>query len=235
MKALIFISVWKRPEVTDLTYSGLDRVQSILKEEGIDSEVLVVSSEDYHTENAKKRGYHVIQVENFPVGNKFNLGMIEALKHDWNYLMEMGSNNLLSNLYVRSFAAACKENLAIFGSAKFYALQRDKKHVCIFNVKLPGGFGGVGRGFRRDTLEAIENKIWWGEMKNIRLDSSIWALVVDKQIKKDKQSVRRLVNNSYPSVLDVKSEEDLNQHRGDTEADLDFLTHWFPELKNWLD
>ena len=136
---------------------------------------------------------------------------------------------------MRSFAAACKENFAVFGSAKFYALQKDKKHVRVFNVKLPGGFGGVGRGFRRDTLESIEDDIYWDDQRNISLDSSIWAIVVDKQIKKDKQSVRRLVNNSYPSVLDIKSETDLNEHKGYIEADLDFLTHWFPELKNWLD
>ena len=103
MKVLIFITVWKRPEVTDLTYSGLDRVQSILKEEGIESKVLVVSSEEYHTKRARERGYDVIEVENFPVGTKQNTGMLHALKlnWDWDCMMRMNSNNLLSSMYVR--------------------------------------------------------------------------------------------------------------------------------------
>lgn len=234
MKILIFVTVWKRPEVTDLTYSGLDRVQAIFKEEGIDSEVLVVSSEDYHTKKAQDRGYRVIEVENFPVGNKMNLGMQEALKYEWDYLMEMGSNNLLSNLYIRAFIAACKENFACFGSGKFYALQPDKKRVRVFNVKKRNGFGGVGRGFRRDVIEAAKDGKCWDSEINAGMDGSIWGNLIHPQIEKDPHSVRRLVNNSYPSVLDLKSDTDVNNHKGKIIADQDFLVRWFPESKNWI-
>lgn len=234
MKVLIYITVWKRPEVTDLTYLGLDRVQNILKEEGIDSDVLVISSEDYHTEKAKNRGYKVIEVENFPVGNKMNLGMQEALKYEWDYLMEMGSNNLLSNMYIRAFAAACKEGFKCFGSGKFYALQEDKSRVRVFNIKGRGTFGGVGRGFKREILETIQDNKYWKEDINSDMDASIWKNVVRPEIEKSKLTVRRLVNNSYPSVLDIKTGEDVNKHTGEINADIDFLLYWFPELKHWI-
>jgi len=234
MKVLIYITVWKRPEATEITYLGLDRVQKILKEEGIDSDVLVISSEDYHTKAAKKRGYKVIEVENFPVGNKMNLGMQKALEYKWDYLMEMGSNNLLSNMYIRAFAAACKEGFKCFGSGKFYALQSDKSKISIFNVRGRGTFGGVGRGFRRDILEAIENKKFWKEDINSGLDGSIWRNVIQPEVEKNKINVRRLVNNSYPSVLDLKTGEDINKHKGEINADIEFLLYWFPELKHWI-
>lgn len=234
MKVLIYITVWKRPEVTDLTYLGLDRVQNILKEEGIDSDVLVISSEDYHTEKAKNRGYKVIEVENFPVGNKMNLGMQEALKYEWDYLMEMGSNNLLSNMYIRAFAAACKEGFKCFGSGKFYAMQEDKSKVLVFHIRGRGTFGGVGRGFKREILENITDNKYWKEDINSDMDASIWKNVVRPEIEKSKLTVRRLVNNSYPSVLDIKTGEDVNKHTGEINADIDFLLYWFPELKHWI-
>lgn len=234
MKVLIYITVWKRPEITDLTYLGLDRVQHILREEGIESDVLVISSEDYHTEKAKNRGYKVIEVENFPVGNKMNLGMQEALKYEWDYLMEMGSNNLLSNMYIRAFAAACKEGFKCFGSGKFYAIQENKSKVHIFHIKGRGTFGGVGRGFKREILESVTDNKYWKEDINSNMDASIWKNVVHPEIEKSKLTVRRLVNNSYPSVLDIKTGEDVNKHIGEINADIEFLLYWFPELKTWI-
>ena len=126
MKVLIFTTVWKRPEITELVYKGFDRMQSILKEEGVDSEVLVVSSEDDQTKMAKDRGYHVCETENSPLGRKYNNGMKKALELEWDYMLEMNSNNLLSSLYVRIWLAAARENTPMFGSQHFYVMLNDR-------------------------------------------------------------------------------------------------------------
>jgi hypothetical protein len=58
-KVLIFIPVWGRFPETKLTYEGVHRIQAILKEESIDSQVLIVSSEKEHTDLALEEGFLV--------------------------------------------------------------------------------------------------------------------------------------------------------------------------------
>ena len=233
MKVLIFITVWKRPEVTDLTYSGLDRVQSILKEEGIDSKVFVVSSEDYHTKKAQQRGYEVVEVENFPVGAKMNTGMKHALELDWDWdcMLRMDSNNLLSSLYVRMWVAAYKSGLDIFGSSQFVALMPNKVHARIFNMSI--GFGPVGMGVARKVLEA--QKEWFDLTISKRVDESFWRKVVKPWKQRNKHGVVRIANKNFASVLDIKTGEDINKHHGATDIKREYYTRWYPEIKNWFD
>ena len=230
MKILIFVTVWKRPEVTDLTYSGLDRIQSIFKEEGIDSEVLIVSSEDYHTEKAKNRGYHVIEVENFPIGTKMNKGIEHALTLDWDCMMRMDSNNLLSNLYIRNFIAAYKEGFKVFGASRFFAIQPDNVHCRIFDMKR--GFGPVGMGVKREVIEDVDQ--WFDLDINYKLDGSFWTRVVAPYQKKDSSSILTIVSRTFPAVMDIKTGEDLNEHKGKKKGGKDWYIRWWPELKNWI-
>lgn len=232
-KVLIVTTVWKRPEVTELTYKGFDRIQSILKEEGIDSEVLVISSEPDHTARAILRGYSVFETTNEPLGNKFNEGLKHALTLKWDYLFEMNSNNLVSDLYVRIWCAAARQGIPMFGSGHFYVLMPDRNRFSRFRVKNQG-LSGVGRGVERGVYEKVLEEV--GYICDPEKTSDIDCDTRQRAEKVTGRKVVQICGGEYPGVLDIKSGEDMHHHATSVEKPRMqfFLDNW-PELEDYLD
>lgn len=230
MKALIFLPVWKRYNEALITYKGVHRIQKVLKEENIDSQVLIISSEAAHTDEAKKQGFTVVECNNFPVGQKHNCGLEFAMSLEWDYLFQMGSNNLLSNIYIRIWAAASRENYKMFGSRKFYNLLPDKNHITIFKTKNKYRLSGVGRGIRRDVIEArLKEGPVWPPDKNKTLDKESRL-----NLKVAESEVISIISDDLPGIIDIRTEsEDLNvMDRNPKKLNKDYLVKHFPELKD---
>jgi len=230
MKALIFIPVWRRVPEAKLTYKGIHRIQKVLKEEEIDSQVLVISSEPEHTELAKKEKFLVTECENFPVGQKHNCGLNYAMSLEWDYLFQMGSNNLLTDTYIQLWAKTAKENVKIFGTRKFYNILPDREHITEFKTKYAYILSGVGRGIRRDIIEeCLKTGPVWPEYENKKLDRGSRL-----KLNVDKTEVVNLTPDNVPTVVDIRTEtEDLNKlERNPKKLDKNYLCKWFPELKD---
>lgn len=228
MKVLIVTTVWGRYEMTEVAYLGFDRIQKILKEEGIDSEVLIISSEPLHTRIAKHKGYHVTEQSNDVLGTKYNEGIKYAVdKLEWDYLMDMNSNNLLSSLYIRMWCAAAKSNVPMFGTRHFYALTPEINRFSEFNVK-NRGLSGVGRGIRRDM---IENCFEEGYFCPPEVISAIDAHSRRNVEKVNNIKVAAICMGEYPSVIDVKTGEDMHHHRSDPhKPKMEFFVSNWPEI-----
>lgn len=228
MKVLIFTTVWKRPEVTELTYMGFDRIQSILKESyDIDSEVLIVSSEPDHTARAIVRDYHVFETDNFPVATKYNNGLKEAMRYEWDYLFEMNSNNLLSDLYIHMWVAAAKAGLKVFGSRNFYALMENKKDYKEFITQHMSKISSVGRGMQREFMESIEGDFVTDLERNSNLDG------MSNQVF-GRNNIQPIAYKCFPAVLDIKTGEDMHHHSANLKPIKKGLISRFPELKHWM-
>lgn len=92
MRLLFFLAVWKRPEITEICFMGLNR----LKRAGLyPVETLAVISEKSMIPLCKKYGIDYTMYKNEPVGEKKNHGLTEAFKKKWDYLIELGSDDLL--------------------------------------------------------------------------------------------------------------------------------------------
>ncbi len=94
MKLLFFLAAWKRPAITEICFMGINR----LKRSGlyhIDS--LVVISEQSMVPLCKKHGIDYVFYKNEPLGEKKNFGLTQAFKKSWDYLIELGSDDLLKN------------------------------------------------------------------------------------------------------------------------------------------
>lgn len=93
MKVLIFLAAWKRPEITEICFMGLNR----LKKTRFAPEAFCVISEESMIPLCEQYGIKWVMHENFPLGAKKNFGLSEALKLEWDYLIEIGSDDLVKN------------------------------------------------------------------------------------------------------------------------------------------
>lgn len=75
--------------------AGMNRLN---KEFNLSGTFVTSTAEDFElVRRYAPHHFNVIQYENQPVSNKFNHGFFEAMKSDWDYLLIIGSDDLLSN------------------------------------------------------------------------------------------------------------------------------------------
>lgn len=229
MKALIFVPVWKRIPEAALTYQGIHRMCSVLEEIGITTKVLVISSEQDHTEMAIAQDFDVIECENFPISNKHNCGMDYALQYTWDYLIQMGSNNLLTTEYIKELG---KEMLTkqydMIGTDILFNLLEDRENITIFEVKRSHSCIGAGRIISRSAIEkAVKaNKFLWEPGLNRGLDKSS-----QDRLKIDKEKIK--ITDCRISVVDIRTSEDINNmDRRPKPIKRDRMIYHFPELKS---
>ena len=94
MKILVFLAVWKRPEITEICFMGLERLRN---NSPLPIEAFAVISEETMIPLCNKYGIKWTMHPNEPVGNKKNHGLTEAMKLDWDYLLEIGSDDLVKD------------------------------------------------------------------------------------------------------------------------------------------
>jgi hypothetical protein len=79
-------------------------------------QALAVISEDEMIPLCEKYGIHWTMAENKPVGRKKNAGLNEAFKYEWDYLLEIGSDDLLRNDILELYAPLMEKGLPVFGT-----------------------------------------------------------------------------------------------------------------------
>ena len=145
-KILILIPIWKRPEITKICFSGLDRLRS--HRDNID--VLVVISERKEISRCKNHNIRYTFFENQPLGAKKNHGLKIALKHKWDYLIEINSDDVIKN-----------ELLDIYDTMKddYIALRNfcfmDSRTLELRQVESKTAYG-IGRRYSRKAVESCK-------------------------------------------------------------------------------
>ncbi|MDE1971409.1 MAG: hypothetical protein KGI50_07590, partial [Patescibacteria group bacterium] len=82
---------------------------------------LAVISEKSMIPLCKTYGIDFVEHENEPLGKKKNFGLDEAMKREWDYLIELGSDDLILNDIFDLYKPLMKEGADYFGSdAVFY-------------------------------------------------------------------------------------------------------------------
>lgn len=94
MKIRVLIPLWRRPEVTDFCFDGLDKLISESKHE---IKVSCVLSDDTYIDVVEARGYDWVFSRNLPLGDKINAGVRSTLKFEYDYLMMMNSDNIVKS------------------------------------------------------------------------------------------------------------------------------------------
>ena len=89
---LIFLAAWRRPEITEICFMGINRLRKRFP-----LETMCVISEESMIPLCNKYGIRWTFYKNDPLGEKKNHGLNEAMKLQWDYMMEIGSDDVVKD------------------------------------------------------------------------------------------------------------------------------------------
>jgi hypothetical protein len=116
IKLLFFLAVWKRPEITEICFMGLNRLKKSGK---FEVQFLAVISEESMIPLCEKYGVEWVMHENLPLGRKKNFGLREALKRDFDYLVELGSDDLIKDELLELYRPHFEKRVSMIGMTSF--------------------------------------------------------------------------------------------------------------------
>jgi len=197
MKILVLTPVWKRPEITELYCLGILRLKR-----KFDIDVLCVCSPEDPTHNTlilDKYKIPYVLHEN-KLGKKKNFGLQEALKKDWDYLLEMNSDDIIKDELIEVYAKLMEQGVPFIGMGNFvfYNSETGESKECTFRDSHT--VFGIGRAYKRDVVEG--KKLWDDEADRGMDNHSERVLMKDKVY-------ARITTTEEPLAFDIKSNVNL--------------------------
>lgn len=154
-KILILTAAWQRREITRICYEGLKRLMAYNRKK-YKIEVLIIESDKQDLKLAKDYGFATVYAENKPLGKKHNKGLEVALQDfRFDYLMQMGSDDLLANWVLDAYLTEIKKGVDIVGMNGLAVVDSRTKESKTFNYRK---MIGAGRMFRRGFLQMASIK-----------------------------------------------------------------------------
>lgn len=193
MKLLIYTAVWKRPEITEICFMGIKRLQKV---HGFEISAFAVISEESMIPLCEKYGVDWCMYDNLPLGRKKNYGVSQALKKDFDYLIEIGSDDLLKNEYLEAIAPYFGADLIGIDHCIYINSETGGCRSVVF----PKGFG-MGRAMSRKAIEKV-GKIWPDGISQSMDNNSIMTFALQRI---GETRVKSLV----PLGIDIKSKVNI--------------------------
>lgn len=196
-KLLIYLAVWRRPEITELCFMGINRLK---KHSAYDIQSLAVISERPMVALCEKYGIKWVMAENQPLGRKKNAGLKSAQAYDFDYLMEIGSDDLITLDLLTQY-------LDYVGVVDFFGISdaayiESSSGYCR-RLTTSSSTYGAGRMISRKVLDAMDWKLW-DDGLNRGLDNNSVRNIAAKGFK-----FYKVPPMQEPGVIDVKSDENL--------------------------
>ncbi len=208
MKIGIVTINYNRPRVLDLWLASTDRLR---KECG--SMPVVVVSEREDAAACAKHGVHHIYQGNNPVSFKWNTGVQWLMERGVDYVMIVGSDDIVSNDLMRNIQAATGCGYDVIGVDKLYFYGNIRGRSSVFIPLQSHRMLGVCRTISRSVLEPIN-----GVICPKGVGSGMDALVT-KTIAPHVRSTKIVEG----MVVDVKSRRNINR-----------LTYWVGKIPHRL-
>lgn len=195
-RLLIFLAVWKRPHITRLCFAGINRMR---QHPDYDIQVVAVISEEEMIPLCEEFGVDWVMHKNEPLGEKKNAGLKYCQQFEFDYLMEIGSDDLILNELLDSY----KPYLGVWD---FFGI-RDAAYINSTGGQcrrlISKATYGAGRMIKRSLLEKAKWKLWKDGLSRGLDNNSVFAF----------QSMgvkyNRVDPMEFPCVVDVKSKENI--------------------------
>lgn len=158
-------------------------------------ETLAVISEDEMIPLCAKYGVHWVKYENFPVGRKKNFGLKKAKEFDFDFLMEIGSDDLVTNDLLTQY-------LDYVDKWKFFGV-RDAAYIDSSSGAcrrlISNSTYGAGRMIHKSILELSGYSLWKDNISQAMDNNSVFSLM-RKGI-----FYKQVPPMDVPGVIDIKS------------------------------
>lgn len=191
-KLLIFLAVWRRPEITEICFLGINR----LRKSGLAPiDAFAVISEESMIPLCKKYGIDYVMHPNYPLGEKKNYGLKAAMQKDFDYLIEIGSDDVLKT----EFLSLYPFEKDVYGLKDFITLNTDDG-ACRRLSYRDGAFG-VGRAISRRAIESV-GQLWHPKQTHGLDNHSEFEL-------SKKGFLMTRIDSEKPLTIDIKGPDNL--------------------------
>lgn len=196
-RILILTAFHKRAHISELYWLGIERLR-----ENFNIKTMAIVSDPENKKLAEEHSDFVVETTNEPLGRKMNTGMAEAVKQEFELLMQLGSDNLISNAgMMKNVDMFCKGNL-FFGHNRILFYDSVTKKA---KQKFYGNVFGAGRCIARPILiKAMRKAPLWEDDRKRGLDISS-----EHSIEKSVGFISIPVEFVVPQVIDIKSDENI--------------------------
>lgn len=196
MRLLIYLAVWRRPEITELCFKGIKRLQ---RHPDFSTQAVAVISEVEMVPLCEKYCINWVMAENQPLGFKKNAGLKYCQTFDFDFLLEIGSDDLVLNSllddykkFIAKYDFVGVQEIGLIDSVSGEARRWDDPIIY-----------GAGRMISRKALELVNWKLW--------TDSRVRGMDRDSLMMLYKKGISfwQIPKSDHPKVIDIKSEVNL--------------------------
>lgn len=195
-KLLIYLAVWRRPSITEICFTGIQRLKN---HPDYDIRALAVISEESMIPLCEKYGVEWVMYKNEPLGEKKNAGLQKAKEIEFDYLMEIGSDDLILNELLDDYKQYLGKYL-FFGVSDAAYIESD---TLACRRLISRSTYGAGRMIHRSVLEKVDWKLWNDHINRGMDNNSVLSL------QRKGVMYQRVTPMEFPGVIDVKSDENL--------------------------
>lgn len=205
MKIAVVSAVWKRPEVFEMFAKGLLNLKASIEHELI---IIIAGSEGNKSKTmVEKYGFTYIEVPNSPLATKHNATTLEAKKHNPDYVLFLGSDDIIGNSLMSVYDRYMERSVDFIGVTDFYFYDITTKKSSYWGGYTDNRIGhtaGAGRLISKRLMN-----LWNWETFEVK-DSHVLDNSVQNKLRNLKYS-SALINMKAHDVfaLDIKSSENM--------------------------
>lgn len=202
IKVDILIACHKRHKIVESCMEGLEDTRRLFSEIYVDVHVICAVDDHQMADLVRHYGCRAVWIDNEPLGARMN-DMIDYTRIDCDYIMQLGSDDIIDKSGVYALGAFMHNQIAAFGFQSCYVINTVTGACKVLPSRM---VIGAGRCYRRDIIdECIERtgKVW-DDNKMRGLDGNSQA-----NIHAATGCVPRVVHTGHPAIFDLKSDVNL--------------------------
>jgi hypothetical protein len=215
MKKPVIVAVipcWGRAEVFALVSKQLDLFYEKTRSK-IDFIVLYVfSPEDpeldsmFSVYNSAEYTKHFIYAGNKLLGAKLNAGIVDAARFNYDYIMNLGSDDLIHPNLMNIYLPQIYVNVMVIGISALFFYKKDLPPVYFFYYNNPHVIG-AGRLIHRDVVKTVTEK--YGALYSPDLKRGMDTFSANR-INACGFPEKSIYKGSFPYIVDIKSDVNIN-------------------------
>lgn len=191
-KILILLPIWGRESIVKICFDNLKDLQK-----DFNIEVLCVVSEQWAKILAFEYGFKYVNAPNECLGTKMNIGVEESLKYQYDYLMNLGSDDIITKELFEIYEPLFKENYPFFGGTRLTIIDSKSKRLKTTDYQ---AMIGAGRCIRKDVLKDV--------LEIQPMYSKIQRGLDFNSMSKFKCAMKE-IKNPFRTIYDIKSDTNI--------------------------
>lgn len=171
--------MWGRLELTDIVFANIAGIRQNMAS-FMDIVPVVAGSEGEASRSvAEKNGFSYVEVENHPLGSKWNAALSLLRDRNVDGVVILGSDDLVNERYFHVLKELLDQGCLLAGLDTFFVLESQNGRLMEWMGYLPPRQGesiGAGRFLHRKLLELMKWHLWEDGLHE-GLDKSMWGLL----------------------------------------------------------